>query len=202
MASLSLSLQGRFINRNPTMDVPFSVVEKNLICQSFLKQCKGLMGYHIDIGTHHPYLFSNKNQSSPKGWQRIAIEPAANAASLIRLFSCEDRKDLNKQKQQGPGPCVFPIIKTINFIKTPLTEILDNNLPAGQTLEFLSVDVEGLNLRTLTSNNWNKYRPMCVIVKSGRQAGSGSAIYNLLKRKNYKQVFETPGLGVLKLMDN
>ena len=46
-----------------------------------------------------------------------------------------------------------------------LSKILDAYLPSGQKINFLSVDVEGLDLTVLASNDWTKYRPKVVLVE-------------------------------------
>jgi hypothetical protein len=46
-----------------------------------------------------------------------------------------------------------------------LEEVLDvwyNN----SEIDFMSIDVEGLDFQVLTSNNWTKYRPKVVLVES------------------------------------
>ena len=46
-----------------------------------------------------------------------------------------------------------------------LETILDRYLPAGQSISFLSVDVEGHDLEVLHSNDWSRYRPELVVVE-------------------------------------
>ena len=47
-----------------------------------------------------------------------------------------------------------------------LAEVLDKHLPNGQTIDFLNIDVEGMDIEILKSNNWNKYLPSCIIAES------------------------------------
>ncbi len=49
-------------------------------------------------------------------------------------------------------------------VKT-LKEILDENVPKGQKIDLMSVDVEGMDLEVLKSNDWKKYRPKVVIAE-------------------------------------
>jgi FkbM family methyltransferase len=49
-----------------------------------------------------------------------------------------------------------------------LDELLDRHLPAGQQIDFLSIDVEGGELSVLRSNNWQRYRPEVVLVEDLR----------------------------------
>jgi len=47
----------------------------------------------------------------------------------------------------------------------PLSLVLDSNLPVGQNIDFMSVDVEGLDFDVLKSNDWTKYRPKFVLAE-------------------------------------
>ena len=47
-----------------------------------------------------------------------------------------------------------------------LEKILSEYLPAGQTIDFLTVDVESHNFDVLKSNNWKKFRPLVVLAES------------------------------------
>jgi FkbM family methyltransferase len=46
----------------------------------------------------------------------------------------------------------------------PLSDILSTHL-GEREIDFLSVDVEGLDLEVLKSNNWSKYRPKYVLAE-------------------------------------
>jgi hypothetical protein len=56
------------------------------------------------------------------------------------------------------------IVKEHKVKIRPLSDILDEywNL---ESLDFMSVDVEGLDLEVLRSNNWELYRPTIVLVE-------------------------------------
>ena len=45
-----------------------------------------------------------------------------------------------------------------------LKNILDSHLN-NRIIDFLSVDVEGYEIEVLKSNDWNKYRPLCIMVE-------------------------------------
>jgi len=46
-----------------------------------------------------------------------------------------------------------------------LETLLAEHVPAQQPIDFMSVDVEGLDLEVLQSNNWHQYRPRFVLVE-------------------------------------
>ena len=39
-------------------------------------------------------------------------------------------------------------------------------MPDGQAIDFLSIDVEGLDLAVLRSNDWHLFRPTCVLAEA------------------------------------
>lgn len=169
--------------------------EGNTACSSFFENRKNYTGFYMDIGTHHPYPFSNTSHFTQKGWQKITIEPTCGSARLFNLFS--NARTVNK------GGSAFEIasrsitvcntiVKTVNVREMPLAAVLDNNLPVGQTIDFLSLDVAGFDMRALKSIDWNRYAPLFIIVKAntGIQGGVAS-ICSFLMQKNYGQVAQT-----------
>lgn len=69
-----------------------------------------------------------------------------------------------------------------------LENVLDLNLPAQQVIDFLSVDVEGLDFDVIKSINLEKYRPRVILVEmlgsSLSEIGSAE-ISKYLSAKNY-----------------
>jgi len=75
-----------------------------------------------------------------------------------------------------------------------LTEVLDTYLPEDIEIDFLSVDVEGLDFQVLKSNNWNKYKPKVVLVESldfSFHNLDNSEIYRFLVAKGYHLAAKT-----------
>ena len=199
------SADGIFSKREYTQDWG------NIAGSSFLENRKSYTGYYIDIGTHHPYPFSNPLRFSQKGWQKVIIEPALGSANLFNLLSeaginlntiqgaAPDRSPFSHFKtvktNNSPAESLtrpFTIAKIINVREIPLTIILNNNLPAGQTLDFLSLDVAGFDIRALKSLSRNRYSPSFIIVKVAPGTKSSLAsICSFLVQKNYEYVAQT-----------
>jgi hypothetical protein len=184
---------------------------ENIPCSLFLENRESYSGFYIDIGAHHPYPFSNTLHFSQKGWQKIIIEPALNSSSLFNLLS-EAGINLNTGWDTPSGASLFSnfknvktninsaesltwpcaIAKIINVRKTSLATVLDNNLPSGQRIGFLSLDVAGFNMSALKLLDWNRYRPLFIIVKVAPGTKSGlAAIHYFLVQQNYEQVAKT-----------
>lgn len=146
-------------------------------------------GFYVDVGAYHPKRFSNTFLFYKKGWRGINID--ARPGSML-YFNKERPRDINleigvsKYAQEltyymYSEPAYNGFIESFSddniagteFKKTgerqvktlPLQAILNQNLPENQVISFLSVDVEGLDLQVLESNNWEKYRPKIVLVE-------------------------------------
>jgi FkbM family methyltransferase len=72
-----------------------------------------------------------------------------------------------------------------------LSTLLDRYLKTNQEIDFLSVDVEGLDLQVLRSNDWAKYRPTLVVVESygtGAASLTNGEVYTYMESKGYKLI--------------
>jgi len=71
--------------------------------------------------------------------------------------------------------------------------VLDKYLPAGQKIDFLTIDVEGLDLMVLKSNNWAKYKPSYILVEDRIDFKNlaESGVFNFLEKQGYKLVAKT-----------
>ena len=140
-------------------------------------------GFYVEIGAHHPFRFSNTYFFYRRGWQGICIDPVPGTKALFNRYRPRDtvlemgvsqgRSVLKYFQFNEPALNTFdPIIakerdglrqyKIINILDIPtdsLSNILDLYLAPQQKITFLSIDVEGLDLEVLKSNDWMKYRP-------------------------------------------
>ncbi|WP_103582085.1 FkbM family methyltransferase [Campylobacter concisus] len=145
-------------------------------------------GFYVDVGAHHPKRFSNTYYFYKKGWRGINID--AMPGSMIAFDKFRPR-DINIERPISDKKQILtyyafnePALNTFSkelaveyekenyFIKftkdietTTLEDILDRNLPKNQDIDFLSVDVEGLDLMVLRSNNFEKYKPKIVLIE-------------------------------------
>lgn len=146
-------------------------------------------GFYVDVGAHHPMRFSNTYIFYKAGWEGINIEPNPDS---LRLFDKHRPRDTNvncgvarengrleyfmfdepalntfdKEMLKGRvSNAPYKHIKTIQIDVMPLAEVLERHLPENTKVDFLSVDVEGFDLDVIKSNDWEKFRPMWVLVE-------------------------------------
>ena len=148
-------------------------------------------GFYIDVGAHHPTRFSNTHYFYRRGWSGINVDatPGSMASFQKRrprdinleiaianskkelTFFIFDEPALNSfdeslsRARDNEQPRVVRIIKEQKIMTRTLNEVLSQHMPSGQHIDFLSVDVEGLDYDVLLSNDWSKFRPECVLVE-------------------------------------
>ena len=85
------------------------------------------------------------------------------------------------------SPDQTKILFTKELEALPLANVLDKYLPGSTEIDFLSVDVESLDLEVLKSNDWNKYRPKIVLVEIFNSSLhlNDDPIFQYLTSKNY-----------------
>jgi FkbM family methyltransferase len=151
---------------------------------------KGELGFYVDIGAHHPQIFSNTNFFYRLGWRGINVDAMPGSMKNFRRFRSRDINVEEAVASQTSSLVFFsfnePALNTFSeslaeerlrigkfklLAKTTidtktLESILTARLPKGQIIDFLSVDVEGFDLDVLKSNNWETYRPTVLLVES------------------------------------
>ena len=88
----------------------------------------------------------------------------------------------------------YRIIDEIKMETSTLNEVLDTYLPENIEIDFLSVDVEGLDLQVLKSNDRSRYKPKVVLVESldfSFDNLGNSGIYEFLVGKGYHLAAKT-----------
>ncbi|HNM26087.1 MAG TPA: FkbM family methyltransferase [Saprospiraceae bacterium] len=188
---------------------------EDIVLQSFFEGQKGYRGFYVDVGAHHPVRFSNTWHFYKNNWRGINIDPTPGSMTPFRLLR---RRDVNLEIGIGrvPGELTFYcfnepalntfddtvanernkkdpyyIIKEVKIPLVPLSDILEKNIVPNQNIDFLSIDVEGLDLEVLKSNNWEKFRPTFVLIEDHSfniDYPWKSTIYQYLTSINYKIV--------------
>ena len=177
-------------------------------------------GFYVDIGAHHPKRFSNTYIFYTRGWRGINIDAMPGS---MKLFEKLRPQDLNLEMgisddhidrlqyfifnepalntfspevaAEKNGTNNYKIIDTIDIPVMEIKEILTKYLPKNQTIDFMSIDVEGYDLKVLKSNNWSKFRPHIIAVEASHllklQLHLESDITVFLVKKNYELIGKT-----------
>jgi FkbM family methyltransferase len=168
-------------------------------------------GFYVDVGAHHPKRFSNTYSFYKRGWRGINIDALPGS---MKAFQKLRPRDINleiaiSEKEQiltyymfnepalnGFSKTIstkrqtdeYQIVNTIDVSSFPLSKILNEHVPFEQKIDFLSVDVEGLDLQVLESNDWDKFRPKVILVEildGSLNSLMDKPIYQFLVSKGY-----------------
>ena len=160
-------------------------------------------GFYVDVGAHHPKRFSNTYYFYKAGWHGVNIDAMPGSMTAFRKMR---PRDINLEaaiaSEQGALDYYVFNETALNSLSRKLTEsqlekrhrrriervvelqteklaeVLNAHLPAGQRIDFLSVDAEGFDFEVLRSNDWTKYRPEVVLVEI-----LGSSLADLLRHE-------------------
>lgn len=166
-------------------------------------------GVYVDIGANSPITLNNTYFFYLKGWRGINVEPNP---ILFEEFQSKRLDDINLNIGVGEKneSLTFYMLEddTISSFNydfatknakdfnskiidkrkievLTLKTVMEKHLN-GNTIDFLSIDVEGFDLEVLKGNDWDLYRPRVVLIESNRQ---GSLILSFMKEVRYELIF-------------
>lgn len=178
-------------------------------------------GTFIDVGAHHPYRFSNTYLFYNMGWRGINIDPLPESKNLFDKYRPEDENlcigisnteqiltyhmfnepalntfdEKEATEKDGAGNGRFFITNKIPIQTKKLSTVLNESNLNLDTIEFLSIDVEGLDIEVLESNDWDKYRPKIILVEELKtdiqSIIKSSIVHKYMIEKNYKLLYRT-----------
>lgn len=174
--------------RDPNAHPSYSQEGEDLLLQRILHGVD--RGFYVDVGAHHPWRFSNTYLFYQRGWTGINVEPNPDAQSLFAAHRSRDTNincgiaetagSLNYYSFDEPALNTFDesIVrdrqantgyKLLGSQRVPvqrLESVLREHVPRGRRIDFLTVDVEGLDLAVLRSNDWENFRPRVVLAEA------------------------------------
>lgn len=193
----------------------YSQEGEDLILECFLGDKKN--GYFVDVGAHHPMRFSNTYRFYLKGWRGINIDATPGSMKLFNELRPEDlnlelgvtnqseeltyymfnEPALNtfseKEAMKKDGLRNFKIIKKEKVASNTLGNILKKHVPKDVKIDFMNIDVEGLDIEVIMSNDWINYRPNFILIEDLDKnpvidIPVQSKIYQMLTKKGYELI--------------
>jgi FkbM family methyltransferase len=140
----------------------------------------GRKGFFVDVGAHHPTRYSNTWKFYQLGWRGINIDPTpgcmvefnklrpedtnleigVSAREAERSFYCYNEPALNgidNDRREELAESPYKLEKIIEVRTKPLSDILSAHGVVLKSPNFLSIDVEGLEMEVLQSSSWDRY---------------------------------------------
>ena len=151
----------------------------DLVCGSRPKR-------YLDVGANHPFHLSNTALLYAKGGHGVLVEPDPYYASLLQRKRPRDKVLQKGVHFSGEARADFYIMDapTLNTFsreemqryvamghklsQTIPVELININaiLEMGGELDFMNLDIEGLDQAILKMVDWNKHRPTCICVET------------------------------------
>jgi len=145
-------------------------------------------GFYVDIGAHHPFRFSNSCIFYNLGWNGINIDPLPGGMAVfnelrprdlnLEIGISDSEEEIVYHEFKEPALNTFSkelaekrksnnleILREVRKKVYPLKKVFDEHIKPGQKIDFLSIDVEGLEMKVLKSNAWDRYRPDIILVE-------------------------------------
>jgi FkbM family methyltransferase len=176
-------------------------------------------GFYVDVGAHHPIRFSNTYLFYLRGWAGINIDAMPGSMAPFRSLRPRDiNLEIGISETEGlmeyfvfnepalntfspelassrDGVGGYTIIDRKSVRTAPLGFVLEEHLPAKQVIDFLSVDVEGLDMEVLKSNDWSRFRPKVILVEDFKtkflDEALASPMATFLLSKGYRMIAKT-----------
>ncbi|MEP0870507.1 FkbM family methyltransferase [Trichocoleus desertorum AS-A10] len=149
-----------------------------------------ITGFYVDVGAHHPQRFSNTYYFYLQGWRGINIDAMPGSMDLFKMLRPQDINievaisDISQFSTyyifNEPALNTFSetlaneystiqeyeILETRQIKTEKLSSLLEKYLEPNQEIDFMSIDVEGLDYKVLSSNDWARFKPKAIVVEA------------------------------------
>lgn len=168
-------------------------------------------GFYVDLGANHPVVFSATYLLHKAGWRGITVDPIPSLCALHRRlrphdiclnvgvgaiseqrlfwetapdffssFSEEDTK-----RAQKKGLCAVLGASAVSLV-TPRGIIA--YVPAGQTINYLTIDTEGLDAEILSNWPWDNFMPDVISCEASAMSTVEGEADKVLKAHGYTAI--------------
>jgi FkbM family methyltransferase len=166
---------------------------------------QGPPGIFVEVGAHEPIAYSQTYHLEQSGWSGILIEPVREYAEALR----QQRRARVFEVACGPPARhgqMMPIL-VAGALSTLRRTALPPDIAAAETrdvpvvtldsviaqagleaIDFLSIDVEGLELEVLQGFSFDRFRPHLILIED---FGENTAKHRFMRKRGYKRVRRT-----------
>lgn len=165
-------------------------MREDLTIERLLGECNP--GFYIDVGANDPFRNSNTHPFYEKGWRGIDIEPMPQYAAMLRqahpeniVLACavgaEDKKVILRYPALGDAPNQLATVdesivehhnrmglraswESLEVQQRTLNDIL--YVYGINSIDFISIDVEGYEAEVLSGLDLSKYKPKVLCIEA------------------------------------
>ena len=204
------------INFFPSFNSSHSQFGEDMILRSLIGNKKN--GFFIDIGAHHPYFYSNTFHFYLKGWRGLSIDALPGS---MKTFNKLRPQDINVEACIGPKageevtfyefskPALNSfdseyakkmeasgerIVETHSLKTETLENIIKYKGLEGKEIDFLSIDIEGVDEIVLRSLDFKKVKPKIIVFENHEHNPMNpthTSMLNYLSKFGYNLVAQT-----------
>jgi len=193
----------------------FSQEGEDMILRRHFGQRKS--GFYVDIGAHHPFRYSNTYMFYKKGWRGINIDATPGSMKPFERYRPYDTNlelaitrepetlefflfDDHAYNTFSPDQADNAVAAGAKLLSKqampglPLGDVLAREVPPNTTIDIMSVDVEGMDLDVLKSNDWEQFRPHVLLVEcleSDLSHIDRDPVYQFLTEQDYRLYAKT-----------
>ena len=167
--------------------ISYAQNREDVLLNRLFQECSS--GFYIDVGACHPVVHSVTKLFYDRGWRGINIEPILRLSEML----AHDRpRDINLRiglsNHEGTSTLYEcpQVVELSTFseeqaedLRRQGFELVEHSIPvttlariceqhAGQTIDFLKIDVESYEREVLEGADWGRYRPRVVLVEATR----------------------------------
>jgi len=186
--------------RKKSLRLTFSQCGEDLAFAKYLPETQGM---YLDVGGGHPVIGSNTYSLERRGYAGYVVEPIPRFAKnfwkrnhIVEVFEtiCSSKSSLvefiefenaflsttsadhaSKLLEKGEK-----VISRRNVLSMTLSDLKITTTPLHASL--LDIDVEGIDLDVLKSNNWTTFRPRVILIET--HLDNRSSIVDYLENRN------------------
>lgn len=201
--------------------ISFSQSGEDMVLRHLLRDKPN--GFFVDVGANNPIRFSNTFYFYLRGWKGINVDPIPG---VMKNFNKLRPRDINIEKAVGKRgiskffmfeeSCyntfdekiaetiqikkISNLISKIDIQKIPLIDLFKDHVFCS--IDFLTIDAEGLDIEILETNDWEKFRPLYICIeKHTTDADRTMNPDNFLNSNGYKCVAQTEFSSIFKSLN-
>ncbi len=197
----------------PSPRLSWSQFGEDLVARDILGLQKG---YYVDVGCNHPEKWSNTYLFYVHGWNGLLVD-----ANQDLVAECLKKRPLDAAEccllgdEEGDGEIAIydehalssavsghnmerrgmaRLLETRRIRKSTLTRLLDKH-QAPSDIDFLSIDVEGMDLAVLRGLDMDRYRPKVIAVEDASfepLQPTASPVMQFLSDRGYRLYSHVP----------
>jgi FkbM family methyltransferase len=173
------------VSESPEPFVSYSINYEDVILRRLFPG--KIDGFFVDVGAQHPRTDNDLFGLYELGWRGINVEPNPSYFALLQIVRAEDRNlqlalsdtenepiiffevkgsGLSTCDEQQAMACVAQgyTIQRHDLRTSTLRRLLEHENPPH--IDIMKVDVEGLEEKVLSGNDWTRFRPSVVLVEA------------------------------------